>query len=172
MIPMISIVGFSNSGKTTLLEKIILELKSLDYRVGVIKHNHCSFNIDHEGKDTYRHAKAGADTVIIASSTKVATVKKVQVEPSLDEIAAGITDVDIIFTEGYKRGNKPKIEVFRKELNRDELFCCEEELLAVASNHEFNINVPCYHIDDIRGLTTLIIDKYLRPQNKHNLRIV
>ncbi|MEG0640961.1 MAG: molybdopterin-guanine dinucleotide biosynthesis protein B [Clostridium sp.] len=161
MIPIISVVGFSNSGKTTLLVKIIKEIKKRGYKVAIIKHHSHDFDIDHEGKDTYLHAKAGADTVVISSPTKYAIVSKVEDEKTIDELAKNIKDVDIIITEGYKSGNKPKIEVFRKALNREGLFCSPQELIAIASDFEFNNGIPCFSLDDANGIVELIIKEFL-----------
>ena len=113
-IPILSVVGKSDSGKTTLLEGLIRELKQRGYRVGTIKHDAHSFEIDVPGKDSWRHAQAGSDHVVISSPLRVASIRRVEREPQLEELAAGMTDVDIILTEGYKRGNAPKIEVSRR----------------------------------------------------------
>ena len=165
MPPIISVVGKSESGKTTLLEKLIAEMKNRGYRVGTLKHDAHSFDIDHEGKDTWRHKKAGASTVAISSPTKVAVIKDIAPEASLETIAAVyLQDVDIVFTEGYKRGSKPKIEVFRKEAHR-ELLCTEDDnLVAVASNQSFDLAVPCFDIDDAHGLADLIEDTFLKTK--------
>ena len=113
-IPVISVVGRSKVGKTTLLEKLIPELKRRGYRVATVKHHaHPGFEIDRPGKDTWRHAQAGSDHVVIAAPDKVAAVRRVTREPTLDEIVTTIDDVDIILTEGYKRAGKPKIEIVR-----------------------------------------------------------
>ena len=115
MIPIISIVGTSGSGKTTLLEKIIKQLTAKGYNVATIKHDAHNFEIDRKGKDSYRFKQAGSRTVIIASSEKVALIKDVEKENTLDELLSMIPfDTDIIITEGYKQSDKPKIEVFRK----------------------------------------------------------
>jgi len=91
--PIISIVGKSKSGKTTLLEKIIPELKKRNYRVATIKHHaHRGLEIDQPGKDTWRHAQAGSDHIVIVAPDKVASIRKVESAPTLDEIAAGIQE--------------------------------------------------------------------------------
>lgn len=124
MVPIISIVGKTNSGKTTLIEKIIPELKKRGYRVGAIKHDVHQFEIDHEGKDTWRMTAAGANTVIIASAKKMGMVKKLDREYHLDEISGWlIRDVDIIITEGFRKQDKPKIEVTRT----GELLCTRDD---------------------------------------------
>jgi molybdopterin-guanine dinucleotide biosynthesis protein B len=163
MPPIISIVGKSDSGKTTLLEKLIAEIKNRGYHIGTIKHDTHGFDIDREGKDTWRHKKAGASTVIISSPNKIAVIKDIKEEKPLDTIAAEyLQDMDIIFTEGYKRGNKPKVEVFRKEVHQ-ELLCTEDDnLIAVASNQHFDLKVPSFDINDVKGLANLIEEKFLK----------
>ncbi|RJQ39121.1 MAG: molybdopterin-guanine dinucleotide biosynthesis protein B [Nitrospiraceae bacterium] len=162
MIPIISVVGKSNVGKTTLLEKLLIELKKRGYRVATIKHDVHGFNIDQPGKDTWRHAQAGADTVIISSPAKVALISRVEQEKTLDQVAAMAVDVDIIFTEGYKQENKPKIEVFRSGVY-DELLCEPHELIAIASDLQFDNGVPCFGLDDAAGLVDLIEKLYMKP---------
>jgi len=158
--PVISIVGKSDSGKTTLLEKVIKELKSRGIKHAIIKHDAHQFEIDHPGKDTWRHAQAGADIVAISSPSKVAIIEKRETELTLDEVIARISNVDLIITEGYKRENKPKIEVFRSAAHQT-LLCEPHELIAIASDVPWQIGVPCYHIDDISGIATEI-EKYMQ----------
>lgn len=161
MIPIISIVGKSGSGKTTLLEKLIPELKRRGYRVGTIKHDVHSFDIDHPGKDTWRHAQAGSDHVVISSPQRVASIRRVRQEISLEQLVTTMTDVDVVLTEGYKRGSAPKIEVSRRACSQ-ELICREEELLAVACDHPCQVNVPLYALNDVEGLVDLIEAEILR----------
>jgi len=112
----------SGAGKTTFLEKLIQEFKVRDIKVGTIKHDVHGFDIDIPGKDTWRHTRAGVDAVVISSPAKVALIKKVPGELSLEQAAELISDVDIILTEGYKRSGKPKIEINRSEKS-NELLC-------------------------------------------------
>jgi len=100
MIPIISIVGKSEVGKTTLLERLIAELKGRGYRIGTIKHDTHGFEIDKPGKDSWRHARAGSDAVLISSSEKLALIKRVDRERTLDELLAYMGDVDLVLTEG------------------------------------------------------------------------
>ncbi len=153
--PIISVVGKSDSGKTTLLEKLIAELKRRGYRVGTIKHDTHGFEVDKPGKDSWRHARAGSDVVVIASPDKLALIKKLERELSLDEVASYITDVDIILTEGYKRADKPKIEVHRRAVG-GELLCSPHELLAVVTDEPLNIPVPQFSFDETEALVDLI----------------
>lgn len=150
-VPVISFVAKSGSGKTTLLEKVIKRLKEDAIRIAVIKHDAHQFDMDKPGKDTWRFAQAGADIVAISSPTKVAIIEKVDEEKKLDEVIAMISDVDLVLTEGFKLSDKPKIEVFRSDVHK-ELLCGAKELLAIASDIEWNIGVPCYDINDFEGI--------------------
>ena len=164
MLPVVSIVGQGKSGKTTLIEKLIPEFKSRGYRVATVKHDTHSFEIDHPGKDTWRHAQAGSDHVVIASPQRIAHIQRIERELELPEIAAAINDVDIILTEGYKRGPAPKIEVSRADKGR-ELLCTREELVALATDQPFEMDVPQFGLDDAAGLADLIERQFLRMTN-------
>ncbi|MHB8124727.1 MAG: molybdopterin-guanine dinucleotide biosynthesis protein B [Desulfitobacteriaceae bacterium] len=161
MIPVISVVGKSNVGKTTLLEKLLRELKLRNYKIAIVKHDVHGFNIDIPGKDSWRHTQAGADVVVISSPQKVAMITQVKEELDLNQVCARISGVDLIITEGYKRANKPKIEVFRKGVS-DELLCSQEELIAIATDLEFDIGVPCYGLDNAPGLVDRIEELFLK----------
>ncbi|MBP1759102.1 MAG: molybdopterin-guanine dinucleotide biosynthesis protein MobB [Firmicutes bacterium] len=159
-IPVISIVGGkSNSGKTTLLEKLIGEAKRRGWRVATLKHDVHGFEMDQPGKDTWRHDKAGADIVAISSPQRIAILERVPDDQPLDKVLARIQGVDVIFTEGYKHANKPKIEVFRSAVHQ-ELFSKLEELIAIASDVEFDNGIPCFGLDDVQGICDLIEDKF------------
>lgn len=159
--PAISVVGKSNSGKTTLLERLIRELKRRGYRVGTIKHDAHSFEIDRPGKDSWRHAQAGSDHVVISSPQRVASIRYVERERELEELVGGMADVDIVLTEGYKRGNAPKIEVSRRARSST-LICQPHELLALAADQPFDLVVPQFELGDSRGLVDLIEERFLR----------
>ena len=158
-IPVVAVVGKSDSGKTTLLEKLLREAKRRGWRVATVKHDVHGFDMDKPGKDTWRHAQAGADMVVISSPNRIAILEKVDEDKPLDEVIARIRGVDLIFTEGYKRSNKPKIEVFRSAVHQ-ELLCEPEELIAIASDIKFDNGVPCYDLDDAAGLCDLIAAKF------------
>ncbi|HEY3308006.1 MAG TPA: molybdopterin-guanine dinucleotide biosynthesis protein B [Desulfuromonadaceae bacterium] len=148
----ISFVAKSGTGKTTLLEKVIIELKARGYRVGVIKHDAHKFDIDHPGKDSHRLTAAGADTMLISSPEKLAVVKKHSVSPPIEElIQTYFQDVDVILTEGFKKSGLPKIEVHRQERSAS-LLCRGEEhdpsLLAVASDEPLDLDVPVLDLNN------------------------
>jgi len=167
MIPIVSIVGKSDSGKTTLIEKLVPELNRRGYRVATVKHDVHGFEVDREGKDSWRHKKAGAHTVVISSPLKVAMIRDVDHDADLNEIRDRyIRDVDLILSEGFKRNNQPKIEVSRKEKHRDLLCRKEDNLLAIASDQPFAIGVPCLDLNDAAGLVALIEEKILRVRKQ------
>ena len=146
-IPILSIVGKSGSGKTTLLEKLIPELKRRGYRVATVKHHsHPGFEIDVPGKDTWRHAQAGSDHVVIAAPDKIASIRRLEQPLSLAQIAAGITDVDIILTEGFKRAGMPALEVVRSQTGV-ELVCDREQLKAAATDARLDLDAPQFGLD-------------------------
>jgi len=157
--PVITFVAKSGSGKTTILEKVITSLKIKGYKLAVIKHDAHRFDMDKPGKDTWRMSQAGADIVAISSPEKVAVIEKVEEERTLDAVIASLSKVDIILTEGFKRSNKPKIEISRSDVDK-ELLCEPNELLAIASDISWDVGVPCYHINDVDGVVSEVI-KYV-----------
>lgn len=160
-IPIVSFVGRSNSGKTTVLERLIPMLRGRGYRLAVIKHHrHRDFAFDVPGKDSYRYAQAGAEQVLVIGPDKLAHVRRYQREPSLARIVAGIEDVDLIITEGYKETPTPKIEVNRRARSR-ELVSPPEALMAIVSDQRFDVDVPHLALDDVAGLADLIEARFL-----------
>jgi len=164
MIPIISVVGRSNVGKTTFLEKVVKALKKRGYQVAVIKHDSHGFDIDQPGKDSWRLAQAGSDVVVLSSADKMAMVKRPVRELTLEQLAEMVIEgVDIIITEGYKGADKPKIEVFRSDVS-DKILSREQDLLALVTDRHFDLDVPQFTADDANGVVDLIIDKFLnRP---------
>jgi len=155
MPPVITIVGHSNSGKTTLIEKLIPELKRRGYRIGTIKHTHHGFSMDQKGKDTYRHRAAGADAVLAASPGQIALVKSTAGD-SLDNLIPYFQDMDIILVEGYKQEKKPKIEVFRSQIHQTPLFPDDDLLVAVVTDSPYSARVPVFQFKDIQAICDLI----------------
>jgi len=170
MIPIISIVGKSDSGKTTLIEKLVPELTRRGYRVATVKHDMHGFEVDREGKDSWRHKQAGAHTVVISSPQKLALIRDVEKDFTLDEIRRKwIQDVDLILSEGYKRDVQRKIEIFRKEKHKKLLCTKKDNLIAVVSNRKFRVGVPCFDLEDMRGLASLIEKEILRSKKEREV---
>lgn len=139
-LPIIGFSAFSGTGKTTLLKQLLPLLKAKNLRVGVIKHAHCSFDIDHPGKDSYELRHAGADTMLIISNQRMAIMhefrEKDATEPSLQQALNEIkTDnLDLILVEGFKAESFPKIELHRPEVGKPLLFPNDPNIIAIASN--------------------------------------
>lgn len=146
----------SNVGKTTVIEGIIKELKSRGYSIATIKHDVHGFDIDKEGKDTWRHRKAGAETVLISSKNRMAMIKEVEEEVALDCIVDMASASDIIIIEGYKKSTYKKIEVFRSGISTD-IITPKEHLIAIASDISHNIeDIPVIDINDYKSLANII----------------
>ena len=172
MIPVVSIVGMSGTGKTTLMEKLIAELVRRGYRVATIKHDVHGFEIDHEGKDSWRHKRAGAHTVVISSPKKAAVIRDVERDLTLEEVRDQlIQDVDLILSEGYKKDVQPKIEVFRKGKYEGLLCTSEDNLIAVVSDETFEVGVPHFSLDDVKGVAGFIEKRFLGDPEKETVTL-
>jgi len=163
--PAVSFVAKSGTGKTTLLEKVISDLKERGWRIGVIKHDAHRFDIDHPGKDSHRLTAAGADTMLITSREKLAIIKKHQESPDIWElISTYFSDVDIVLTEGFKMSDLPKIEVHRKE--RSNTLLCRGEthdptLIAVASDAALELDVPVFDLNNEKDVADFLERRFL-----------
>ena len=153
-IPVFSIIAFSGTGKTTLIEKLVTELKIRGLRVAVIKHDAHEFDIDREGKDSWRFTQAGADVTAVVSGSKAAIMENrtIPIEALLDKI----TDVDLILTEGYKHGVWPKIALRRSATGKP-LPIPAEECFAIVTDAEESTGAPCFGLDDICEIADLLI---------------
>ncbi len=172
MVPVICVVGKSDAGKTTFLEKLIPELTRRGYRVGTVKHDVHGFNLDQPGKDTWKHAQAGSSAVVISSPNKVAVIRQVERELTLDELAVLAEDgVDILLTEGFKRSNRPKIEISRREKG-SELLCDERELVAVVTDNVFDIRTPQFGLDDAAGVADLLERRFLKRKGQEYVTLL
>jgi molybdopterin-guanine dinucleotide biosynthesis adapter protein len=157
------VAASSNSGKTTLIEKIIPLLKSRGLRIGVVKHAHAGFELDQPGKDSWRFREAGADAVMIIGPDGLALTKKLQAEPLADlELLA--LDVDIVIQEGFKRTAKNKIEVFRTGVSGEQPLCMTDpSFLALVSDAPFDTTIPRFDINDVYGITEFLIATIIGP---------
>ena len=162
MVQIIAVVGKSKSGKTTLIERLIPEIKRRGYRVGSVKHAHHGFDIDKAGKDSYRHRAAGADVVVVASPDEIAMVKRIE-HDSLDNLVSYFDDVDLVLVEGYKKTAHPKIEVFDQTSHAAPLGLNNQELIAFVSDNTVDVDVPLYRRDQIVEIGDLIERRYLKP---------
>jgi len=164
MVPIVSIVGKSDSGKTTFLEKVVKTLANRGYKVGTIKHDAHSFEIDHQGKDSWRHKQAGAAVTVISSPAKIALVADADHDHTLAELRDKFfRDVHIIVSEGYKRETHPKIEVFRSELRRELLCTTDDNLIAIAGDPpDPPAGIPVFDLNDPGPICNYLEDRFLR----------
>jgi molybdopterin-guanine dinucleotide biosynthesis protein B len=160
-IPVITVVGKSKSGKTTLMVKLIAELKRRQYHVGTVKHHsHSGFDIDRPGKDSWRHAEAGSEHVIIAAPDKVASYRLLKRELSLQELVATMSELDIVLVEGYCSAGFPSLEVAR-EFTGYKLITDTEQRFAVASDSPLDVGVPCFDLNDAQSIADMIETRFL-----------
>jgi molybdopterin-guanine dinucleotide biosynthesis protein B len=153
----ISIVAKSGSGKTTFIEKLLPKLKTRGLSVGVIKHHGHTTLFDMPGKDTYRHFQAGADVVVGASAVQVAVFRRQDGAADMDDVISDyFTGLDLVLTEGFKRGPYPKIEVHRAARS-SEILCGPEELLAIVTDEPLAVDAPQFGLEDAGGVADLLI---------------
>jgi len=158
----VSVVGRSNSGKTTLLEKLIVELKKRGYTVAAVKHSGSDFHLDHPGKDSWRLTEAGSDAVLLVSPQKMAFMQRASHPPTFEEVIDFLGNkFDFILIEGFKESGIPKIEVHRKELGG--LISSPEKLLAVVTDEELDVAVPQFSSRDGVALVDLLEKRLAVP---------
>ena len=155
----IGVAGFKNAGKTTLVEKLVTELTRRGHRVSTVKHAHHSFDIDHEGRDSFRHRKAGASEVAVVSRHRWAIIheSREEEEPTLQEILAKLAPCHLVIVEGYKRDSHDKIEVRNLDLAHPRLAGDDPTVVAVAANGSIDdAPVPVFDRDDVTALASFI----------------
>lgn len=159
MSKVIGVAGFKDAGKTTLVEKLVTELTRRGHRISTVKHAHHSFDIDHEGRDSFRHRKAGATEVAVVSRHRWAIIheSREEAEPSLDEILAKLAPCDLVIVEGYKRDGHDKIEVRNVDLEHPKLAGDDPTVVAIAANGAvLEAAVPVFGRDDVVALATFV----------------
>ncbi|MFK4823905.1 molybdopterin-guanine dinucleotide biosynthesis protein B [Paenochrobactrum sp. BZR 588] len=162
--PVFGITGWKNAGKTTMTERLVIELTRRGWRVSTIKHAHHDFDIDIEGTDSWRHRKAGAGEVAVVSAKRFAIIHENNngPEPSLDDILARLSPTDLVLVEGYKQGSHPKLEVIRHESqNRMPIYHDNKTVIALASDidaskFENKATRSFFSIDDITAIADFI----------------
>ena len=152
------VTGWKNSGKTGLMERLITEFTARGLSVSSIKHAHHSFDIDHPGRDSYRHRDAGARQVLLASRNRWALMHELrdEDEPSLGDLLKQLSPVDLVLIEGYKRDRHPKIEAHRKETGQPLIAPEDETIVAVASDTSMAIDCPVLDLNDTAAIANFI----------------
>lgn len=162
----IGVAGFKNSGKTTLVEKLVAELTRRGFRISTVKHAHHSFDIDHEGRDSFRHRKAGATEVAVVSHHRWAVIHELrdEEEPPLEVILAKLAPCDLVIIEGYKRDGHDKIEVRNLALDHPPLAGDDPTVVAIAATGAIaGAPVPVFSRDDVTALADFIVTHMRLP---------
>lgn len=165
----VGFAGYSGAGKTTLLERLIPALKRLGQRVSVVKHAHHKFDIDHPGKDTYRHREAGAFEVVVASDQRLAVMREfeVPVEPDVHQLLAEVhSAADWVLVEGFRHSDVPKIEIWRQpesgEPLRPVLYTDDPFVVAIATDDRASLpsptERPLFDLNDAEAIAGWLID--------------
>ena len=158
--PIFGVIGWKNSGKTTLMARLLEEFTKRGYSVSAIKHAHHSFDIDHPGRDSYKFREAGARQVALVSPKRWALMHELRDEekPDFDEILSHIGPCDLVLVEGYKGGPHPKIEArSTRSLTQQPLSGDDPQIVAVASDGEMDTGaLPDFKINDIVGIADFI----------------
>lgn len=169
-IPIVSFVGRSNSGKTTFIERVIPELVRAGYKVATVKHAGHGFDLDTEGKDSWRHKQAGASSVVILSKGSMAVFADVSDQLKVEDVRDRLLDdtYDLILAEGWKHEGYPKIVIVRDQLG--EVPISPEGLLAVVSDKPVDLTVPLFGLDDVSAVAALIMKQFpRRARSEHEL---
>lgn len=156
-IPVVCVVGLSGAGKTTFIEKLIPEMIARGIRVGTLKHDVHGFDMDRPGKDSWRHKQAGAAVTVISSPSKIGMVKDTDHDQAVEALLPLFEGVvDLVLTEGYKRENRPKLEIFRSAVHAEPLCMSDENLIGLVSDAAVDLDIPRFSLDDVAGVADLL----------------
>ncbi|MDD4802055.1 MAG: molybdopterin-guanine dinucleotide biosynthesis protein B [Syntrophomonas sp.] len=158
MIPVISLVGYADSGKTTLMAGLIGILKSKGYKVAAVKHASHGYTMDTAGTDSWHYVEAGADKVMVAGPSSLTMHELYQDIMPLKDMLKRIKDVDIILVEGFKNEPGPKIEIYRHDQSLGRL-SLGEDLVAVVSDIELSGDIPCFSMERLGEMADFIITR-------------
>ncbi len=155
------IVGWKNAGKTGLMERLVTEITGRGFTVSTVKHAHHSFDVDHAGKDSFRHRAAGATEVLLASRNRFALMHELraQEEPILAELLSKLSPVDLILIEGYKRDAHPKVEAHRAETGNALIAPDDPTIKAVASDVTLDLDLPVFNLNDTAQIADFIMNE-------------
>ena len=155
------LAGWSGSGKTTLMTQLLPALLRRGISVSTLKHAHHDFDVDQQGKDSYRHRQAGAIEVMVASDRRWALMHELrgEAEPALDQLLTRMTPVDLVIVEGFKRGSHPKLEIHRPALGQPLMAPGDPAIVAVASDVALaGLAVPCLALGQPDAIAAFIIE--------------
>lgn len=152
------VIGWKNSGKTSLMERLVFEITGRGFSVSTVKHVHHTVDLDQPGKDTWRHRQAGAREVVLASADRLAIlVEHRGPEPELPAVLARLAPVDLVLVEGYKRDAHAKVEVWRAETGHPLIQPGDPLVRAVATDADLTLPVPVLDLNDTRAVADFIL---------------
>ena len=155
------VVGWKNTGKTGLMERLVTEISERGFTVSTVKHAHHSFDVDHPGKDSYRHRVAGAREVLLASRNRIALMQELRGddEPELETLLMRLSPVDLVLIEGYKRDAHAKIEAHRAEAGKSLIALEDPSIRAVASDTPLDLDRPVLDLNDTKAIAGFILEE-------------
>ncbi len=155
------VTGYKNAGKTGLMERLVTEIAGRGFTVSTVKHAHHSFDVDHPGKDSFRHRQAGAQQVLLSSRNRWALMTELRgaEEAVLDDLLAQLAPVDLVLVEGYKRDRHPKIEAYRAEMNHPLIATDDDTIRAIASDTPLEVPQPLFDLDDTTAIADFILSE-------------
>lgn len=155
----IGFAGWSGSGKTALIEAVVAILTRRGFVVSLVKHAHHSFDVDHAGKDSWRHRRAGCREVLVSSGRRWSLMHELdgEPEPALPALLTKLSPCDVVLVEGYKRAAIPKIEVYRAEVGEPLLFPDDPQVVAIATNADVDARVPRLDLDDPHAVADFVV---------------
>ncbi|MCC4114499.1 molybdopterin-guanine dinucleotide biosynthesis protein B [Aromatoleum toluclasticum] len=160
----IGFAGWSGSGKTSLIEKVVAVLSARGLDVSLIKHAHHTFDIDHEGKDSWRHRNAGCREVLVSSGRRWSLMHELRGDPemTLDELLEKLSPCDLVLVEGFKHAPIPKIEVRRTAVRESPFYLQDPHIVAVATDVELDTALPQLDINDAQAVADFVVDYAFR----------
>ncbi|MCT4555981.1 MAG: molybdopterin-guanine dinucleotide biosynthesis protein B [Pelagimonas sp.] len=153
------VTGWKNAGKTGLMERLVSDITARGFSVSTVKHAHHSFDVDQPGKDSHRHREAGAHEVLLASKHRIALMTELRGsdEPSLEDLLARLSPVDLVLIEGYKRDRHPKVEAFRAETGNPLIAPEDDTIRAIASDTPMDMDRPVFDLNDTAAIADFIL---------------
>ena len=157
----IGVIGYSNTGKTTLIEKLIPLFRARGLAVSAIKNAHHGFDMDRPGKDSHRYREAGAGQVLIATGERWALLTETPQAPAaLEDLLAQLAPCDLVIIEGFKsEGRIPRIEVRRSTNTEPPLFPHDPNVIAVAADHAVDTALPVLDLNDAANIAAFVVDQ-------------
>lgn len=155
------ITGWKNTGKTGLVERLVTELSFRGFTVSTIKHAHHSFDVDYQGRDSYRHREAGACEVLLSSGNRWALMHELRGadEMSLADLLMKLTPVDVVLVEGFKTEGHEKLECHRASTSTMVIGRADDTIIGIASDIELDVELPFFDLNDTKVIADFMLTR-------------